>query len=375
MNSMETKTLGAALERLAFVVPKKGNLPVLQNLRWRLVEDKIELVATDLDNVVQVFVPLTVHNGGTGMDFLVPADLLCQALKDEPSPAVEVSVQDNKFEVRAGNRVIVLPCEAPDQFPRVPNFGEAAGAKLLASALKDALGKTLFCMSTAESRYTLDALKLEIHGSLFRLVATDGHRLSWVEGAARNGASAGVETLVLRSTARLLARLLSRTEAGWVDFTTCQPDSSEDFNVFQFPDGMRLIGRRAQGQFPNYEAVLPRAPIEATILFDREELVKGLEKLWPVASKQHNHPVAFEFPDGRTVIKTEADQSQARAELWHTHVSGKARQISFNHTYLTQYLRSVEMEKISCRLYPQALCEAVLFDSFRYRHLLMPLRS
>jgi DNA polymerase III sliding clamp (beta) subunit (PCNA family) len=93
-----------------------------------------------------------------------------------------------------------------------------------------------------------------------------------------------------------------------------------------------------------------------------------------VAHKEQNRARVFEFPQGRTVIKAEADGTQATAELSQTHVSGKACKIGFDHTYLTQYVKSVETEKVSMRLFPQSLAEVALFDSFRYRHLLMPLR-
>jgi DNA polymerase III sliding clamp (beta) subunit (PCNA family) len=181
--------------------------------------------------------------------------------------------------------------------------------------------------------------------------------------------------LVPRSTAQLLGRLLAKTDEGWVEFSTSPPEAEEAFDFFVLPDSTRLIGRRGRGQFPNYEAVMPHAPIEATITFRRDEWLEGLEKLRPVATKQHNHPVAFDFSNGHATIKAEAEGTQAQAELGHTHVSGKARTVTFNHTYLTQYARSLETETISMRLFPQSLCEAVLFSSFRYRHLLMPLRT
>ena len=374
MNVIETKKLKEALERLWLVVPKRGTIPMLQNLRWKVADGRVELMATDLDNLLQVSIPLRTAKTGKGLDVLVPAEAFSQAVKAESSPTALVGVRDGKFEVRTGSRVVVLPCDEPDSFPQVPSLDKTPRAQLLSSALKGALARTLFCVSREPGRYTLDVLRLEIHKSLFRLVGTDGHRLSWVEGAAKNGAGADVATLVFHSTARLLARFLSRIGRGWIDFATSPTDSGEEFHLFQFPDGTRLIGRRAPGQFPNYEAVMPQAPVEATIVFHREELLEGLAKLWPVAQKEKDHAVAFEFSQGRTVIRTEANGTRARAELGQTHVSGKARKIGFNHTYLMQFVKSVETETLSMRLFPQRISEAVLFDGFRYRYLVMPLR-
>src|SRR5262249_45356953 len=162
--------------------------------------------------------------------------------------------------------------------------------------------KTLFCVSTDQSRYALNALRLEIRNSLFRLVATDGHRLSVVEGTAKADVETGPCTLGTRVTARLLERLLAKTGDGWVEDSGSSADADNPFDFFALPDGTRLMGCRGQGQFPNYEAVMPRAPVEATVIFRREELIQGLEKLRPVAIKQSSHPVALDFSNSRAVI-------------------------------------------------------------------------
>ena len=74
-------------------------------------------------------------------------------------------------------------------------------------------------------------------------------------------------------------------------------------------------------------------------------------------------------------IKAENDGTANRVTLGHARVSGKARDIGLNHQYLTQYVKSLETDTISMRLFPQAISEVIVFDSFRYQHLLMPLRD
>jgi DNA polymerase III sliding clamp (beta) subunit (PCNA family) len=73
-------------------------------------------------------------------------------------------------------------------------------------------------------------------------------------------------------------------------------------------------------------------------------------------------------------IKTENDGTANSVALEHTRVSGKARDIGFNHQYLTQYVKSLETDTVSMKLFSPAISEVVVFDAFRYQHLLMPLR-
>src|SRR5207245_6653634 len=71
--NLETKKLKAALERLCLVVPKKGTLPVLENLRWRVVRGHLELTATDLDNSLHISRPSAAPVMPNSVDVLVTA--------------------------------------------------------------------------------------------------------------------------------------------------------------------------------------------------------------------------------------------------------------------------------------------------------------
>src|SRR2546429_484732 len=117
--------------------------------------------------------------------------------------------------------------------------------QILGSAFDAALRRALFCVSTESGRYSTDALKLELRGSVFRVVGTDGHRLSVAEGTARPEGSSPFSALLLHSTATILSRLGLADEPRWVEFSTC--GSEQEFNLFVLPDGTQLITRRGQG--------------------------------------------------------------------------------------------------------------------------------
>jgi DNA polymerase III sliding clamp (beta) subunit (PCNA family) len=85
MNVIDTNQLKTALERLCLVVPKRGTLPVLENLRWRVVKGCLDLTATDLDNSLIVSVP-SPGAPTLNVDVLVPAKDLYQAVKTETAP-------------------------------------------------------------------------------------------------------------------------------------------------------------------------------------------------------------------------------------------------------------------------------------------------
>src|ERR1700739_498734 len=254
MSVINTNQLKSALEKLCLVVPKRATLPVLENLRWRTAKGHLELAATDLDNRLHISIPFVGEAIDSDADVLVPAKELCQLVKTESAPSLKIRIRNGKCEVSASKRTVVLSCADQNSFPEAPDGEAKTQGQILGSAFDAALRRALFCVSTESGRYSTDALKLELRSSVFRVVGTDGHRLSVAEGTARTEGSSTFSALLLHSTATILSRLGLADEPRWVEFSTC--GSEQELHVFVLPDGSRLITLRGQGQFPSYEKCL-----------------------------------------------------------------------------------------------------------------------
>src|SRR5579885_2047659 len=101
MSVIDTNQLKSALERLCLVVPKRGTLPVLENLRWRVVKGHLELTATDLDNSLYMSMPFAGPVIENNIDVLVPAKELYQIVKTETAPTLDARIRGGKFELHA----------------------------------------------------------------------------------------------------------------------------------------------------------------------------------------------------------------------------------------------------------------------------------
>ena len=86
------------------------------------------------------------------------------------------------------------------------------------------------------------------------MVATDGHRLAHIENSTAKfaGVSGELKTLVPKKAMAEINTLLQGIDDATIDF------AKDDSTLF-FRIGTRLLtSRQLTGQFPNYEAVLPR---------------------------------------------------------------------------------------------------------------------
>src|SRR5579871_2946035 len=142
-----------------------------------------------------------------------------------------------------------------ENFPALPNFPHAT-VKIPVKVIADAIAKTTFAISLEESRYTLNGALLVLKPNSLIMVATDGHRLAMIEKDHKfEGFSGETRVQVPKKAMTEVQRLAG--EAG--EDATLEFAQDESHLFFQF-EGRLLTSRKLTGQFPNYEAVLPRDP-------------------------------------------------------------------------------------------------------------------
>src|SRR6202051_293707 len=139
--------------------------------------------------------------------------------------------------------------------------------KISAPVMESLIGKTKFAISMEESRYTLNGGLLILKPDTIAMVATDGHRLALAETSQKlSGLNGELKVLIPKKAMDEVEKLSST--AG----SDTQLDFAKDESHLFFQAGPRLlISRILTGQFPNYEAVLPREN-NKTVVIDRGEL-------------------------------------------------------------------------------------------------------
>src|SRR5881409_2092470 len=143
---------------------------------------------------------------------------------------------------------------ARSNFPSLPVFPTASIVKIPAQVLREMISKTGFAIANEESRYTLNGALMVLKPESITMVATDGHRLAHIErsGEKFEGISGEMKTLIPKKAMDELKILLDSTDTDVIEF-------AKDESTLFFRIGPRLLtSRQLTGQFPNYEAVLPK---------------------------------------------------------------------------------------------------------------------
>ncbi len=372
------------LKELTFlnnVVEKKTTIPILSNL---LVTGEagpggaLTLAGTDLDATLETSCAATIQRGGAA---LLPARRLFDIARNLPDADIRFKSD--------GNGNMSLTCErsrfrlfspAPENYPALPK-PPALPLAVPAGILRTMIPRVLFATSQEESRYQLNGVHVTVGGGApgeskrgrLRLVATDGHRLAFIERAesvSGGDSSQPVSFLIPKKTMAEIARLAADTADADIAF------GQDDHHAF-FRIGSRTFASRLlAGQFPNYEMVMPKSN-DKTIAFETERLVAALKRVGVVADET-THAVKLHASEGRVEITAQSPESGEAVETLSADYPGPALTIAFNVSYLMDFLGAARATQVSFEFkdeISQIQLRPIDGDGYDYRYIVMPMRA
>jgi DNA polymerase-3 subunit beta len=359
------------------VVERKTTIPILSNFLLEATQgegdgqDRLTITATDLDQSIRTSCTAKVKKPGA---CTIPARKLFDYVKLLPDGDISIKLMENHWvQIRSGRSNTKMVGMARANFPQVPEFPETGLTQLSAISLKGMISKTIFAISNEESRYTLNGALLILKAESLSMVATDGHRLAHIEkaGESLENISGEKKTLIPRKALAELQSLLSDTEAESLDFY-------DDEHTLFFRLGHRVLTtRKLTGQFPNYEAVLPRDNNKFVVVRS-EELMGSIQRVAQFADERSG-AIKIRLEQNEMKISSSSTESGESEDTIETPYSFDSIVVGFNSTYLIDFLKAVgssgevRLEFKDAQSAGQMRPEDPA-DDFKYRYVIMPMR-
>jgi DNA polymerase-3 subunit beta len=351
------------------VVERKTTIPILSNYLFEAAGDKLSLTATDLDLSLRTACSAKVKKEGA---CTIPARKLYDYVKLLPDADITIKLLENHWvSIRCGRSNTKMVGMARSNFPTLPVFPTAGVVKIPAAVLRSMIAKTGFAIAHEESRYTLNGALMVLKSESITMVATDGHRLAHIERAGEKfeGVSGEMKTLVPKKAMDELKSLLDATEAETIDF-------AKDESTLYFRVGQRLLtSRQLTGQFPNYEAVLPK-DITKSISVPGEDLGAAISRVAQFADER-SHAVRLRLEKDELKLSASSTDSGESEDSIEIAYSGDPMTIGFNAQYLIDFIKAAGSAEVKLELKdPQSAGQfrPADGDDYKYRYIVMPMR-
>jgi DNA polymerase-3 subunit beta len=365
------------------VVEKKTTIPILSNVLLEARGDRLYLTATDLELGLRTSCAARVKKEGSGT---IPARKLLDYVRLLPDADITVKFAENNWaNFTCGRSRTRIAGMSRESFPELPAMPETI-AEIPVKQLSAMIARTMFAISMEESRFTLNGALLLLSDKTLTMVATDGHRLAYVQrpsgtdGSAPNGMA--YRALVPR---KAMAEITKLSDDALAD---AKVRFGGDDNHLFFEFGPRLlITRKLTGNFPDYERVLPQDNTNIATLV-KDEIKSAIERVAQFADER-SRAIRVQFTAGEVKVFSSALETGESEESVPSQYSGPDLEIGFNAQYLLDFLRVIPQDHVAFGLKDQKSAgelqpastpgttpdpEKENADQEQYRYVVMPMR-
>ena len=137
-----------------------------------------------------------------------------------------------------------------------------------------------------------------------------------------------------------------------------------------------LTARKLTGQFPNYEAVLPRDNTKIVEL-DKEKTAGAIRRVALLADER-SHAIRMQVEKDRVEVFSSSGEYGEAHEVLDATYEHDPMQVGFNYQYLLDFMAVVGSgEKIRLELKDEQSAgqlRSAEQDAYRYRYVVMPMR-
>ena len=341
--SISKTELFHGVSRIQSIVEKRNSMPILANTLIEASttegEKGLQLSATDLEVGLQSRHVAKVEKAG---GLTISAKKLFEIIRELPDDQIELEATANAYlEIRCNRSRFTLAGTAAEEYPTLPEFNPEKTLPVSTALLSTMIDSTMYAASVDETRYNLNGVYFEVlpDTGVMRLVATDGHRLACIDREIEGDISALSSGVIIpRKGLGELKRLVDEADSEQIDLAFAQN------NGLARKGDVTLVMRLIEGEFPNYNQVIPK-DLNRHLILAADPLIHSLRRV-ALLSSERNRAVKLELGDNQLVISSSnPDLGDAREEL-DVDYGGDNFAIGFNARYLLDAIGAIGTKDI-----------------------------
>jgi DNA polymerase III subunit beta len=352
------------LQQIVSVIEKRQTMPILSNVLIVTDDDQLTLTGTDLE--IQIIAKIN-NLSATPGSITVPARKFLDICRLLPNGAeIRFERQDDKVKILSNRSRFSLSCLPADSYPEFSESELDNQFFINAGKFKKALDKTVFCMANQDVRYYLNGLLLNISNSKIKLVASDGHRLSFYEDYLDQVTGYESRIILPRKGVLELSRLLDDADAELkIQFS--------GNNIRIFIKNLIFSAKLVDSKYPDFSRVFQQEffnpiPIQKQILKDALTRVA-------ILSNEKFKGVTLDITQNSLRISTHNPEHDEAEEELVIDYTGEPLSIAFNAQYLLDAVSNLDSELAVLTIASNASsCFIDEPDDCVYKFIVMPMR-
>ena len=339
--AVSSSALLSLLATTGKVISNKSSLPILEYFLMELKDGQLTVTTSDLETTL--IGSIMVENVEREGVIAAPGKLMLDSLKEFAEMPLVIEVNDTTWEIQItwASGHLSIPGASAVSYPAVQTLGnEQKNITLDAGLLVSGINKTIFATADDELRPVMNGVYFDFSTESLTFVATDAHKL--VKYNAENSSDITSSFILPKKPANLLKALLAKEEE---PVNVAFDAKNVTFELKNF----KLVCRLIEGNYPNYNAVIPTANPNK-VLIDRVEFVNGIKRV-AVCSNPSTNLIRMDIANNKVNLTAQdIDFSVSANETISCSYDGQPVTIGFKSTFLVEILSNIDTPTVVVEL-------------------------
>lgn len=357
------------LSSIERAVQESGNLPILKNFLFKTQKNMVRISATNLEIGIDKFISGKIIEEGS---IAIPFSTLYSIVSNTDSERINFETEKNSLVIKTDNYQAKIQGVAEEEFPIIPKIeNQTSFIKANSELFADALSSVVNAAQISEIRPEISGVFMDFQITTLRLAATDSFRLAEktvYDREFESSANKGWRVIVPLKTAQEVVRIAPKNQE-----ISIYTDSNQI--LFKWQD-QELISRLIDGQYPDYDQIVPKT-IESEMILNKEQLLNAVRLVSSLSGKVNDIKLATK--NGAKTLEIFSSNQHLGENNYLIPIKMRGdefKEITLNWRYLVDGLKAIKSQEVILGLNGDAKPAIIKSpEDASYFYILMPIKA
>lgn len=323
---------------------KSLSFPILNNILLQTEKTFLRLSGTDLETGINWWTLAKVNKEGK---IIIPTQVFSNFIGLLPNKKINLEIKDLLLEISCENYKTQLKGFDPEEFPIIPQVPREEKVSVESKVFCKGLNQVVSITSPSTTRPEISGIYLTFTKDSIKMVATDSFRLG--EKIISLGKSSEIRqqySLILpQKAAREIINIFEEDEGELHIYLAPNQILFEKPMAETEHPQIQLVSRLIEGEYPNYQEIIPKK-YETQIILQRNEFLNQIKTASLFSGKINEVKLKVDPKTGKVEIFSQSPDLGDYQSFFSGQIKGQLVEISFNHRFLADGLANIKSSEV-----------------------------
>lgn len=354
------------------IVGKNLSLPILDNVLISAEDNFLSLSSTDLETAIKLWILTKIIKKGK---VVVPVKFLSSFISLLPNEKIILEEKKQGLYIECKSFKNQIQGFNPEEFPLIPEFENSEYLEIDNKKLCQGLSQVVDVASPSQSRPEISGIYFIFSKNSIKIAATDSFRLAEKNVILEKPVKKDISFILPQKPAREIMNILEEKE-GKLKIYFLPNQTMFEFGMQEVAHPqIQIISRLIEGEYPNYEEIIPKK-FKTHIILKRDEFLSQVKAASLFSGKINEIKIKADPQSKEVQISAQdPDIGQSQSSI-PAKIEGELIEASFNYKFLADGLLNIKSSEVIFDLSKEeGPCVLKPVGDASYIYVVMPIKS